>query len=352
MKGKTILTSVCLMLALFLPVYTAEAEDGAGIGQILSAWSVNWDDGTKEVWNITKLANLFILTDGQGQSYTGALEDSVLTASSADGEITVTITFIDSTRTTVQMNEITGTMVCLRTEGGIRVTPMMRRVIAGRTVQFRASGGTGPYTWWTTNEAVGTVDQNGLFTAVGGGTCAVIAATESDTGSSGQIIVLGGKTFIPFRRRGRVFAANDTLTSAIFPAHASSRALSILVNKKNTMELPEQVRHAARIAAVYEFTAFDPESGEQIEASFSDSVTVTLHYRREDIPEGISEDSLRMARWDSVMAKWESLGGKLDKALQTVTAKTDHFSLYAVTGPTEALPVPQTSWGWIKRQFR
>jgi hypothetical protein len=76
---------------------------------------------------------------------------------------------------------------------GVAVSPPNDMTLnPGDTVQFTASGGTGPYTWTCSNYAVGTVNSTGLFTAGPGlGTCHVTAHDSGAlTGDSGTISVI------------------------------------------------------------------------------------------------------------------------------------------------------------------
>ena len=47
----------------------------------------------------------------------------------------------------------------------VTVTPATASVVAGGSQQFAASGGTAPYSWTVANAAMGTISNNGLFTA-------------------------------------------------------------------------------------------------------------------------------------------------------------------------------------------
>jgi hypothetical protein len=73
----------------------------------------------------------------------------------------------------------------------VEVWPYSGKITEGYTHVFRARGGTPPYTWTCSDDAVGEIDAGtGAFIAVGPGWCSVIAEdAEGNRGSSGAIIV-------------------------------------------------------------------------------------------------------------------------------------------------------------------
>lgn len=68
------------------------------------------------------------------------------------------------------------------------VTPLEFSV--GQTVMFSASGGTAPYTWVSSNPAIGVVDANGQFTGVSPGIVQLtVTDADGNTGSSANVTV-------------------------------------------------------------------------------------------------------------------------------------------------------------------
>jgi hypothetical protein len=65
-------------------------------------------------------------------------------------------------------------------------------------------------------------------------------------------------------------------------------------------------------------TAFDPYA------------ILVYSYDDEDIPEGVSENSLFIALWDSLAQDWVNLGGTVDPVANTVTVQVQHLSIYAL----------------------
>ena len=60
----------------------------------------------------------------------------------------------------------------------ITINPNVALLTVGDSLQFSVSGGTAPYQYSLTNEAVATIDTSGLFFAVGAGSTSVIAEDE------------------------------------------------------------------------------------------------------------------------------------------------------------------------------
>ncbi len=61
----------------------------------------------------------------------------------------------------------------------MRLTPMSAMVFIDETLQFHVRGGIEPYTWESSDITVGDIDQDGLFTAIGEGTC-YVTVTDHD----------------------------------------------------------------------------------------------------------------------------------------------------------------------------
>jgi hypothetical protein len=84
----------------------------------------------------------------------------------------------------------------------------------------------------------------------------IVATTDT-------IWLMGGPTRVG-RRGGRAFAANDTLSTVIFPANASPRALIVLLEKRGVNELPEKAKGRGTVVAVFEFDVTDADTGEDV----------------------------------------------------------------------------------------
>lgn len=66
------------------------------------------------------------------------------------------------------------------TRPGVGITPTGASPLVGQTIQFTASGGLSGYVWSLSNPAVGTITQNGLFTATAVGSTRVRVDSGSD----------------------------------------------------------------------------------------------------------------------------------------------------------------------------
>ena len=65
---------------------------------------------------------------------------------------------------------------------------------------------------------------------------------------------------------------------------------------------------------------------------------LTLHYRDEDIPEGVKEDDLTAAFFDEDREEWKLVPDEdvveVDRDANTITVETDHASFWAVMDRT------------------
>ncbi len=67
-------------------------------------------------------------------------------------------------------------------------------------------------------------------------------------------------------------------------------------------------------------------------AQFSPPMNITFKYSEADIPDGVNEGDLVIAYFDTVSNKWVELECVVDTVNNTITAKVDHFTTYAVIG--------------------
>jgi hypothetical protein len=74
--------------------------------------------------------------------------------------------------------------------------------------------------------------------------------------------------------------------------------------------------------------------------TFTPAIIATILYKEDQIPAGISEKDLFIARWDVENKKWIALErSDVDTDQNTITALLHHFSVYAILG-NEPEPVP------------
>ncbi len=73
--------------------------------------------------------------------------------------------------------------------------------------------------------------------------------------------------------------------------------------------------------------AYDIEAGD---ATFDEPITITFTYDPTDIPEGVSEEDLILARYDEDAGVWVELITTVDPETNTVSAQITHLSKYAI----------------------
>ncbi|MFC2047820.1 hypothetical protein ACFLSK_00095 [Chloroflexota bacterium] len=72
--------------------------------------------------------------------------------------------------------------------------------------------------------------------------------------------------------------------------------------------------------------------------SFKPAITLTMNYNSESLTDGITEDELYIAYWDS--SQWQALPSVLDTEANMVSTQLSHFTQFAIAGK---LPAEQTS---------
>jgi len=72
-------------------------------------------------------------------------------------------------------------------------------------------------------------------------------------------------------------------------------------------------------------------------ATFTPALELTLGYKEEELPEGVSEKKLYIACYNETSEKWSALKSKVDAESNVVTARVEHFTTFAIIGKT-------TSW--------
>jgi hypothetical protein len=67
-----------------------------------------------------------------------------------------------------------------------------------------------------------------------------------------------------------------------------------------------------------------------VSATFNPAVILTIAYNPADLPDGIEENRLTLATWDSFGEKWTELQGVTDTNSHTITTFITHFSHFAI----------------------
>ena len=87
---------------------------------------------------------------------------------------------------------------------------------------------------------------------------------------------------------------------------------------------------------MYDFSAEDPD-GNPV-TNFGEVLIITLQYDPADLG-GLDEESLTINYYDEVLASWLALLPSIvDTVNNTVTAETDHFTMFGIFG----IPEPST----------
>ncbi len=91
-------------------------------------------------------------------------------------------------------------------------------------------------------------------------------------------------------------------------------------------EPPTPPADSGTIGLVYDF---GPDG-----ATFDPAITLTFTYDPALIPEGVAEENLVIAMWDSSTNKWVELDSIVDPGTNTITAKVSHFTAFTVLAYT------------------
>jgi hypothetical protein len=84
------------------------------------------------------------------------------------------------------------------------------------------------------------------------------------------------------------------------------------------------------VSAAYEFS---PDG-----TTFSPPATLTLTYDPAEIPEGVPQDNLGIAYWDTTTNEWVMISSAIDPVNHTITAEVSHFTIFAIIGSRPPVP--------------
>ena len=206
---------------------------------------------------------------------------------------------------------------------GVKITPPKPRVLVGRTRQFRVAGPSQGLVWMISDgsaEGIAAIDEDGLLMASEGGWVVIgveDVVTLETIATTDTIWIMGGPTKIG-KRGGRAFAASDTFVTVQFPPNASERAMTVHIEKRGKNDLPEKAKGKGTAVAVFEFNVTDSDTGEDIGGEgFDETVSLTLHYDEDLIPEGVSEEDLVAATFDEESELWEVIPEELEIDVDT-----------------------------------
>lgn len=100
---------------------------------------------------------------------------------------------------------------------------------------------------------------------------------------------------------------------------------------------PRPLRTLDRFLARFDLTAWEDAADQVPVARFHTPVTLIFHYTTADM-QSLNPTSLRISWFDEGHGQWVPLPSRVDTAQQTVTAQTDHFSLFGVAGTSGEPP--------------
>lgn len=271
---------------------TATARDAAG--GTLQGRTIAWSSGNPAVATVSQAGLVTGVTAGGPVTITAASEGRSGTAQITVLPIPVaTVTVAPGAATLVPTATATLQATTLDAGGA---------TLTGRTV-----------TWSSSAEAIATVSQAGVVTAVAVGGPVTITATSEGKSGTAQITVVAGAQV--GAAGGVVSAAGGDLTLAI-PAGALAGAVTITAAPVATPQA-----HPKLVPG----TAWDfGPTGTQ----FANPVSITIKYAA-GLPGGLVPAGFRLHRWSG--AAWQPVAGSTtNPAARTVTGQTSSFSRYAV----------------------
>jgi hypothetical protein len=100
----------------------------------------------------------------------------------------------------------------------------------------------------------------------------------------------------------------------------------IMTEMEETPALPE---YAHRIGLTYNL---GPDG-----ATFEPPATLIISYEHYEIPEGVAENDLVVARWDTEAGEWVELVSTVDPSANTTRASVEHFTAFTIFGYESAI---------------
>jgi len=229
----------------------------------------------------------------------------------------------------------------------IAVTPEAPSIAVGSTQQFAA---TGTYdddstadigslvTWNSSDPTKATIDAAGEVTAVGAGTTTITATLGTISGNTTLTVSSGEDSGNGGEDPGD---GSESTLSIIASTEDGGLSLDIeqgttgsLANGEPVMDITIDAVETPPTEAGGEVevigTAYDlgPDG-----AIFDRPLVAKLVYDESLVPDGLTEQQLTVAFWDSEAGEWVRLESEVDIVNNTVTALVDHFTVFAVIAP-------------------
>lgn len=137
--------------------------------------------------------------------------------------------------------------------------------------------------------------------------------------------------------QGGIALSPDGFASVFFPSDAIPQTVFVSIIQIEDTSVPPPNRGFQLIGEVYAFSAFDASGN--LFTDFDEMLTLTLSYDPADLG-GLDEESVTIQYYNAVLGVWEPLlPSTVNAAKHTVTAETDHFTLFAIFG---SIPEPMT----------
>jgi hypothetical protein len=167
-------------------------------------------------------------------------------------------------------------------------------------------------TWSSSNEAVATVSQTGLVTAVTLGNANITATSEQRSGSKAIQVLEGARIGVD----GGTVTGLEGAARLEIPAGALTAPVSITLTRATSLPLdPSAVSNSGYVLG--------PAGTSLIAAA-----TLTLSYAPEGMPSGVPEQHLQVHRLNS--GNPEGLGGEVDAEANTATAEVTGLGTFLV----------------------
>jgi hypothetical protein len=173
--------------------------------------------------------------------------------------------------------------------------------------------------WSGSDEAIVTVDQTGLLTAVSPGSATITATSEERTGTRAIEVLEGGWV----GTEGGVVTAFGGEVRLDVPAGARTTPVAITITRASP------VLDAASV--VGSGFVLGPSG-----TDFTGGTLLTIRYDDAQAPSGVPEPDLRLHR--IVGGKLQSVGGSVDAAANVATAEVAQLGTFGVRRPIPATP--------------
>lgn len=209
----------------------------------------------------------------------------------------------------------------------IEITPAQVEILLGESISLTANVGPADVTdatvtWSSTNEAVATVDNEGTVTAVGGGSCEIVATTHNGLEAKCQVTVTEMPESITLDKTAADINKGEEITLAVIftPESATERALTWTSSAASVASVSDGVVKGLKAGtAVITATTVNGKSAE---------CTVTVHQPAETIVLDVTKTELEIGETLQLTAAV----GPEDTEDKTVTWSSSDEEIATVSG--------------------